>query len=90
MLTKTLSKIVKDAGYNYWMRFNDLRAGARRYKFMINGYYYSPAEYKKWDDEIKKQMRAAGIKFLSAGFEECWGGRCAYMAYIVKVPLTKE
>ncbi len=96
MNTKVIGQIVEAAGYEVWHRYNDLRKDHRRMKFMQNGYLHTAREYRIWDKKIRAGLRAAGIEYLTAGFEDLkapWGyggDSRKYKAYVIRQALPKK
>ena len=85
-MSRQLSKIVRDAGYDFWFRYSDSYVSKRKIKFMQNGYHHTDKQYAAWNRKIRKALREAGIEFLTAGFESCFSWRGPYKAYIIRIP----
>lgn len=85
-MSRQISTIVRDAGYDFWFRYGDSYVKSRKLKFMQNGFQHTKKQYSSWDKKIRAGLKAAGVEFLSAGFQECFSWRGPYKAYIIKIP----
>lgn len=82
---KLIRKVVREAGYDYWCTYNDKNKDHQRLKCMQNGFDHGAVNYAKWEKEINKKLKEAGVEVISSGFE-CLErpGYGDYMAYVAR------
>lgn len=84
---KHIRQAVKAAGYDYWFTYNDKHNDYRRIKCMRNGYYFSPAQYAKWEKAIAADLKQRGVEVIEMGFKEGMAERGSYIGFVAKIKL---